>query len=428
AAIEQAAEELREPGESPVRALSRYLETEQGRRIWREYLEAPPPGPEDLDASAPGRMVLLTDDIWAYVPDPLPPATLQLGHETRRLLGAAEAAIGELADWSRRLAAVSRNLLAPLRRRAAVLAAGAPRLSRPALLPQPSLSCGISVDGAERVAHYSQVLDRALEQLPSGPVALPLLLELHASLAGQPDGGAYRRNAGFVAEPGQRRLDRARYVGPPPHDVPAAMAAFDRFVRQEERGDLLVRLALVHYQIAAIHPFLDGNGRMARLLVTLLLRERGRLHEPILALDMTQQPSRRFYSDLLLRVSLQGRWSNWIDFFLTAAEREARSNVRRAQRLLLLWEELHQRLRHEGAGQSEIAAAGLAFRYQVVCLRDIQSELRLPLTAAQAAIDRLVRAGVLADAASDPRIPPLPADGSRPCWIAPSIVAALEET
>src|SRR5207302_6879653 len=126
-------------------------------------------------------------------------------------------------------------------------------------------------------------------------------------------------------------ITKARYVPPPPSEVPPCLDAFEKAIHAESKQPFLVSLALIHYQFEAIHPFEDGNGRIGRLLLPLLLVEKGILSHPLIQLSAYFEQHRSEYYDHLLRISVSGEWQPWIAFFLMAVRQEAQQSVRRTQ-------------------------------------------------------------------------------------------------
>ena len=172
------------------------------------------------------------------------------------------------------------------------------------------------------------------------PISGRLWLKLHRTLmsgvrGGQADPGAYRRVQNWIGPPGCT-LAQATYVPPPPQELPGCLAALERFIHDPSDLPTLVRLAMIHYQFEAIHPFIDGNGRLGRLINTLLMAEWKILDQPPIDLSTYFKREQDAYYRLLLAVSTNGAWDEWITFFLRGLAEQAGEVDARAQRLLEL--------------------------------------------------------------------------------------------
>ena len=172
------------------------------------------------------------------------------------------------------------------------------------------------------VANYVSAMEYGLRRLEELPVSLRLIRELHGKLLTGVRGqdrrpGEFRQTKNAIAQQG-RPLEEARYIPPPVAQMNQALSDFELFLHEPTELPILIQLALIHYQFEAIHPFLDGNGRIGRLLLSLLLCEKGYLTEPILYLSGFLEKHRDRYIDSLLRVSKFGDWAGWVDFFWKA--------------------------------------------------------------------------------------------------------------
>jgi Fic family protein len=190
------------------------------------------------------------------------------------------------------------------------------------------------------VVNYVRAMNLGLERLASLPLSLRLLREIHAELLHGTRGsertpGEFRRSQNWIGPPGSTLAD-ARFVPPPPPDALAAIGDLERFLHDETPLPILVRAALVHVQFETIHPFLDGNGRVGRLLITFLLCVRGVLQRPMLYLSYDFKRRRQEYYDRLQAVRERGEVEAWVRFFLEGVRdvaREGTDTARRIQRL-----------------------------------------------------------------------------------------------
>jgi Fic family protein len=219
---------------------------------------------------------------------------------------------------------------------------------------------GVPVDDAKEVVHYVAALDHGLKRLREGfPVSNRLIREIHGILLSGGRGsdkspGEFRRSQNWV---GGTRPGNALFVPPPPQYVSSCMSDLEKFLHDKKKAlPVLVTAALAHVQFETIHPFLDGNGRVGRLVITLLLCAEGILREPLLYLSLYFKENRSEYYRLLGIVRSTGEWEAWLEFFLTGIRETADAAVRTAQRLVALFEKDRERIQEQGR------AAGSALR------------------------------------------------------------------
>jgi Fic family protein len=214
-------------------------------------------------------------------------------------------------------------------------------------------------------------------------------------------------------------INTATFVPPPPDRVWECLDALEKYLHA--RADLppLLEIAAIHYQFEVIHPFIDGNGRVGRLLVTLLLVEWGLLPGPLLDLSAYIEPRRDRYYEALLRVSTHGDWPSWLAFFLEAVEMQARDAVRRASRLHQLRTELRSLVVGPRSSAALPALVDALFEVPAITINRARQVLRISHRAASLNIDRLVSAGILRE---------VPARGRTRMFIAPQILAIAEDS
>jgi Fic family protein len=285
--------------------------------------------PSEFSPAAPGRVVKVHTGFWAYVPNPLPPpldSTWQLAGLARTLPN-------------------PHLLIRPFVRREAVLSSRIEgteaSLSDLFFFEAASAPAQAAGDVLE-VANYVKALEYGLTRLADLPVSPRLLREMHERLMTDVRGrhlapAEFRRSQNWIGPPGCS-LAEATYVPPPPDLMDATLADLERYIHARSDLPPLVRLALIHYQFEAIHPFLDGNGRIGRLLITLLLAVWGLLPQPVLYLSAFFERHRSEYYDRLLAVSRRAEWEVWIEYFLAGVCSQAQDARDRSRRLLDLRE------------------------------------------------------------------------------------------
>lgn len=305
--------------------------------------------PEEFNPQAPGRVVRATLGHWTFQPDPLPPA---VAPDMRLVsqLSVADQALGELAGAGRRLPN-PHLLMRPFIRREAVLSSRiegtVTRLDQLFLFEAQPEELAHPSDAVE-VRNYVLALEHGLESIRSGhPFSLQMIREIHQILLRDVRGaekrpGALRDRAVLIGR-SDDDFDTSRFV-PPCHTTLAPLLNdFVDFLRDQRTLPLVVQLALMHYQFETIHPFNDGNGRVGRLLITLMLCERRILPQPLLYLSAFFEHHREEYYDHLLNVSRSAAWNEWIAFFARGVAEQARDAIARVQRLQDLREEYRQR-------------------------------------------------------------------------------------
>ncbi len=300
----------------------------------------------------PGKLVDVQPGVSAFVPDPLP-TDLPLGNTCVRLLADADHAIGRLVGTVGR--SVNPFLIgSPLLHREAILSSrieGTIATPTQLVLAEVGGSAAIERDGGEDVREVLNYIRAMRYGLASRlPMSLRLIRELHAALmkgvrGGRDRPGEFRDVQNFIGRSGASIAD-ARFVPPPVRAMYECLDAFEKRLHADnEQLPLLVKLALIHYQFEAIHPFRDGNGRIGRLLLPLLLVREGRLDDPVLYLSAYFERHRDEYLDLLLAVSQKGVWLDWVRFFLHGVQESAVESLEQAEALLKLRQRYHERFR-----------------------------------------------------------------------------------
>jgi Fic family protein len=209
-----------------------------------------------------------------------------------------------------------------------------------------------------------------------------------------PAGYGPRKVLNVIGPPGAG-LDEATYVPPPPAEIPTALSELERYIHGDTGLPPLLDVALVHYQFEAIHPFLDGNGRIGRLLITLMLIERDLLPEPLLYLSAYFERHRGAYYDHLLAVSQKGEWEEWLPFFLRGVSVEASDASRRAARLFGLRETYRERFQRQGARSNLLTAVNHLYANPVSSIRELAEVLGVSFEAARRLVGSLEERGVL---------------------------------
>lgn len=284
------------------------------------------------------------EPVRAFVPAPLPPdPPLDLGGRRQRLLERALLVCGRLDGVTALLPDPDLFLYAYVRREAVLSSQieGTQSSLSDLLLFELDEVPGVPFDDVVEVSNYVAALEHGLARLRADfPLCNRLLREVHERLLARGRGagklpGAFRTSQNWI---GGSRPGNAHFVPPPPQRVTDCMAALERFIHATGDGlPALVRAALAHVQFETIHPFLDGNGRVGRLLIALMLFDSGVLAQPLLYLSLYFKQHRPEYYERLDAVRREGEWEAWLDFFLEGVAATAESAVSTAHRLLALF-------------------------------------------------------------------------------------------
>lgn len=282
--------------------------------------------------------------VRAFLPPPLPPLPAIDLAPFQTLLDRANQALGRLDGVASILPDTPLFLYMYVRKEAVLSSQieGTQSSLSDLLLFEAAEAPGVPLDDVREVSNYVAAIDHGLARLKAGfPLSLRLLREVHGILLARgrgegQDPGEFRRSQNWI---GGTRPGNATFVPPPPQEVINCMGDLERFLHADTPDiPVLVKAGLAHVQFETIHPFLDGNGRLGRLLVTLFLCEQGVLRDPLLYLSLYLKTNRALYYDLLQAVRETGDWERWLDFFLTGVVETSTQAAEAARRILALFD------------------------------------------------------------------------------------------
>lgn len=333
----------------------------------------------DFTSVRAGRLVQTARGNPAFVPHALPPS-LDLS-QLVPTLSAADRALGRLGGIGRGLPN-PRLLVAPFSSREAVLSSrieGTQASLTDLVVHEAAPEATPPKTDVREVANYVEAVEYATDPKRKLPVSLRLLRELHRILMAKVRGetqtpGEFRKVQNFIGRLGASE-DTATYIPPPVPEMHEALNALELYLNKASDLPPLVRLALVHYQFEAIHPFLDGNGRVGRILITLLLHDEKLLEQPLLYLSAFFEAHRSEYYRHLLAVSQRGEFEEWIQFFLEGVRTQSEDAVRRAEELHVLHETYRARLKKAKAPPLQYRIVDLLFERVVVSAGTVVQEL-----------------------------------------------------
>ena len=359
--------------------------------------------------SPSGRLAQSLDECWAFVPNPLPPK-LEPDYKLMQVLSDADRALGRLSGLADNLSNPY-LLMRPFIRREAV-ASSRIEGTRADLAdlygfeaeqpPLPSLVSTSPQSDLREVLNYVRTMEYGLERMRDFPISLRFICELHERLLRGVRGqrlkpGEFRDRQNWITGPDGIAISEARYVPPPAAAMRECLDDFEKYLHAGDTYPPLMRLALIHYQFEAIHPFVDGNGRIGRLLISLLLVHWDLLPLPLLYLSSFFERHRLDYYDLLLEVSRRGAWREWIQFFLRGVAEESLDAVVRAKRLQDLQMEWRQRVQATPRASARLLQlVDNLFESPIVTVQQVRRSLNLKThRSASQAVNRLVEEGVL---------------------------------
>jgi len=355
-------------------------------------------------AARAGRYIRQPTGYRAFIPAPLPPQPpLELSGEIAALLSTADRALGRLDGSVLTLPNPDLFVFMYVRKEAVLSSQieGTQSSLQDLLSAEARLfDLGLPRD-VDEVLNYVRAMNHGLSRLGELPVSVRLIREIHTQLmegvrGGRLQPGELRTSQNWIGPAGST-LATAAFVPPPHHEVPQALGDLERFLHTDDALPPLIKIALAHVQFETIHPFLDGNGRVGRLLVTFLLTERGVLHKPVLYLSHHFKQHRQAYYEHLQAVRDRGDWEGWLAFFLRGVIEVAGEAAGTARRILQLREQHRATITEHlgrGAGNGHRVLESL-FDRPIVSVADVQQLTGTTFAAANTLVSRLVQHGVL---------------------------------
>ena len=357
--------------------------------------------PKNFHSLEAGKAILAKTGYWTFIPAPLPPQ-INWSLPLVTALSDAERELSKLTTLAGNFR-FPKLLIQPFVRQEAVLSSRIEG-TRATLMDlytyeSKQLSFIEDTDDVREVHNYVRALDYGLERLQTLPVSLRLIREIHARLlenvrGGELTPGEFRRTQNWIGAAGAT-LQTANFVPPPVQEMLAALDQLEKFIHAGNDIPPLVRVGMIHYQFEVIHPFLDGNGRVGRLLIILLLCEWGILPQPLLNLSVYFERYRQEYYDHLLAVSQRGDWERWLQFFLRGVSSQAEDSIRRLTKLEGLRTDYQAIANRERQVRRMEQVLDFLFMRPVLTIRQLETELGVTFPVARRYIEKLVRAGIL---------------------------------
>jgi Fic family protein len=349
-----------------------------------------------------GRAIRQPEGYSAFIPAPLPPIPpLRFDSQLATVLAGAGTALGRLDG----VAATLPNpelFVAMYVRREAVLSS---QIEGTQSTLDDVLAYEINSDRAklprdvEEVVNYVTAMNYGLQRLQALPLSLRLLREIHERLLAGGRGsdktpGEFRERQNWIGSP---RITDAVFVPPPVHEMKTALSNLERFLHDSDGLDPLIVCALAHAQFETIHPFLDGNGRVGRLLITFLLCHEKVLQRPVLYLSHYLKQHRGTYYDRLMAVRNEGDWEGWLRFFLTGVATVAREAEQTARRIVQLREKLRDAAQAGGVSVNVLKLMDHLYEQPVINVKAASEALHVSIPAANRMINELHDNQILAE-------------------------------
>jgi len=338
----------------------------------------------------------------AFIPAPLPPKpAVRIEGELQNLLSRADMALARLDGVAQILPNVD-LFIAMYVKKEALLSSQieGTQASLDDLFAYESGDKLENLNDVTEVVNYVKAMNYGIDRLQTLPMSLRLIKEIHAILLEGVRGserlpGEFKRSQNWIGPPGCT-LNEASFIPPPPHEAIEAMGALEHYFHGRPTLPVLIDCALIHYQFETIHPFLDGNGRMGRLLITFFLYWKEVMHKPLLYLSYYFKRSRQEYYDRLNMVRDTGNYEQWVDYFLKGVVDIAGSAMATARQILEL-QSNHRRLLWEKKISSPIAVGILEqlFYTPVVSVGQLAGRFGISYQAASTIVLQLEKAGIL---------------------------------
>ncbi|MPZ47632.1 MAG: Fic family protein [Betaproteobacteria bacterium] len=353
-----------------------------------------------------GRYVRQPTGYRAFLPTPLPPQPeLRLNAELTALLSAADRALGRLDGSVLTLPNPDLFVFMYVRKEAVLSSQieGTQSSLQDLLAAEAQLFDENMPRDVNEVVNYVRAMNHGLARLPELPVSVRLIREIHAELmrgvrGGRLQPGELRTSQNWIGPAGST-LATASFIPPPHHAVSDALSDLEKFLHADDGLPPLIKIALAHVQFETIHPFLDGNGRVGRLLITFLLTECGVLHKPVLYLSHYFKQNRQAYYEHLQAVRVRGAWEEWLAFFLRGVIEVAGEAADTARRIQLLREQHRAAITDKlgrAAGNGHKVLESL-FDRPIAAVNDVRQLTGTTYAAANSLVSRLVEIGVLSE-------------------------------
>jgi len=364
-----------------------------------------------MNTKRAGRYVRQPAGYKAFMPNTLPPdPPIQYDGELRNLLSEADRALARL-DGITTVLPNPELFVAMYVKKEALLSSqieGTQASLEGVLKFEANLTPSEDINEIREVINYIKALDYGINKLKELPMSNRFIKEIHRILVTGTRGthktpGEFRKTQNWIGPIGAN-LNEATFVPPPPNIVPESMSDLEKFTHRKDDIPPLIKIALIHSQFETIHPFLDGNGRVGRLLITFYLYWKGILSRPLLYLSFYFKKHRNEYYDWLMKVRLDGDWERWLKFFLKGVIEVSKEAADTAREIIELKDKLITRL-YENSISSMYAVKliDLLFEMPLISATDISQRFSVSTVTASKLIDKFRNAGILTETSGKQR-------------------------
>lgn len=365
---------------------------------------------DQVNLNRAGKYVMQLTGYQAFIPNPLPPdPPLELDDELLGLLSVADQSVGRLDSVSDMLP--NPELFVSMYVRKEAVLSSQIEGTRASLVDVLEYEANfrhrqLPADVLETF-NYVRALNAGLVRLDELPICNRLLREIHGILMEGVRGqerspGEFRTSQNWIGIPGSS-LESASYVPPPPHEMTMAMGALEQYLNSPVPSPVLIRAGLAHGQFEMIHPFLDGNGRLGRLLITFLLCQQEVLTRPLLYLSSYFKEYQTEYYERLRAISAEGDWEGWLKYFLRGIAEVSKEATETARNIIAL-REAHSRLVIGGVrGQHGLSLLDVLYNSPVVTYNHVRDSLKVSYSTANNLINDMVSLGILEESSAVPR-------------------------
>lgn len=359
--------------------------------------------PDDFINSSAGKCIKTTEGYWAFVPSDLPPK-IKYDKNLSIHLSDADRALSELSGTSKLIPNPYR-LISPYIRREAVSSSrieGTQASISDLFFYESSQLKHVKDSDVKEVHNYVKAIEHGIERLKELPISIRLIREIHGILMKGVRGskttpGELRKIQNWIGAPNSKPEDSV-YVPPPVYYMKEALYNWEKYLHEKADEPLLIQCALMHYQFEAVHPFLDGNGRLGRLLITFFLIERGYLEQPLLYISEYFERNREKYYEHLLNVSGKGDWYGWVLFFLKGIAEQSKDALIKADKILRLYDKYMKDLKKtKKIPESAHKLIDEIFKNPFVSISNLSKEWDIPYNSVKTGVKRLEELEILVE-------------------------------
>jgi len=351
-----------------------------------------------------GGFVRQKEGYEAFIPESLPPTDLDIDEELQLLLSKADSALARL-DGVTQVLPNPDLFVAMYVKKEALLSSqieGTQASLQGVLEFEANMVPKEDINEIREVVNYIKAMHHGMDNLESKDLSLDLINEIHKCLIRGTRGtnrlpGQIRNVQNWIGPPGSTIYD-AIFVPPPPEKAEELMLDFEEFIRAKDKIPTLIRIALIHAQFETIHPYLDGNGRMGRLLITFYLYWKGVLSRPLLYLSFYLKRNRDEYYTILNNIRFKGDWESWLEFFFKGVIEVSNNSIDTAKKIIQLKEELIERLLENNiSGVHAVRLIDILFDRPVITVKDVSEYLGISSQAANKLVTKFEDIDILAE-------------------------------